>query len=455
MKPIKIPAQPVGKRLKNFREVELGFTKKTAIDEARKFPQSHDPSCQPKCPLGINILEFVRLLREGEVGEAYRKIRENSDLPGMCGRICLAPCEEEFIIGGEKMPIDVRALERYVADHGRPRFFGRKKLTCAKDRIAIIGSGPAGLSAAAILARELYCVTVFESLPKLGGVLRYGIPELRLSNAGLDAEISLIRDLGVDFQTNMTFGQNITFDGLMEQGFSAVLLAVGKSHPEFLDIPGTDAQGVFYAQELLLKLNFSEEVFEREFSTKLGEKVLILGDQSLALDCARACRRLGKDVSVVFQRTEEELDVHRNELEYAKEEGIVLQKMMKPIEVKVDDENHAAGLKCSKMDFADKNGEWVLMPVPESDTVLETDAVVIACGYDVNPLLKRTLPDLNCNDDGTIWIDGETGQTSIEKIFAAGDVVDPREHVLDSMVSGKWSAEQIIKFLSKNLKSES
>lgn len=448
MKPIKIPTQPKDKRLKNFHEVELGFMKKVAIDEARKFPQSHDPSCQPKCPLGINILEFIRLLREGEVHEAYRKIREHSDLPGICGRICLAPCEEEFIIGGKRVPIDVRALERFVADHGRPKFFGRDKLTCAKERVAIIGSGPSGLSAAAVLARELYCVTVFESLPELGGVLRYGVPEFRLPKSALDAEISQIRDLGVDFEVNMTFGQNFSYQDLLDQDFSTVLLAVGKSYPKFLDLPGTDAQGVFYAQELLLKLNFVQQSFESEFNRKLGEKVLILGDQGLALDCARVCRRLGKNVKMVFSRTVDDLDIHRNEFDYANEEGVEFQIMMAPKAVKVDEKNMVVGLECSKMDFAEQNGQWVLMPVPESETVLEADSIIVANGYKVNPALKRMLPDLKFRRDGTVWIDEETGQTSIEKVFAAGDLVDPREHILDSIVAGKWAAEQIIKFFS-------
>lgn len=448
MQPIMISKQSIGKRLKDFQEVELGFSKRVAIDEARKFPQSHDPSCQPKCPLGVQILEFVRCLREGQIHDAYKKIRENNDLPGICGRICLAPCEEEFIVGGKKMPIDVRALERFASDHGRPKIFGRDKLTCAKERVAIIGSGPAGLSAAAVLARELYCVTVFESLPLLGGVLRYGVPEFRLAKNNLDVEIDQIRDLGVDFQANTTLGTNVTFAQLMEQGFSSVLLAIGKSHPKFLDLPGTDAQGVFYAQEILLRLNFSESVFRQEFGGKLGKKVVIVGNQNMALDCARACRRLGKDVSMVFTGTDEDLDVHRNELSYGKEEGVDFQTMMTPLFVDVDERGNVQGLKCQKMDFAERNDQWMLMPVPGEEYLIEADSVIIAKGFEINPLLKRIFPDLKFNKDGTVWIDEKTGKTSVEKVFAAGDLIDPREHILDSMVSGKWVAEKIIQALS-------
>ncbi len=450
MKPTPVSLQAVKKRLKNFSEVEIGFSKKVAIDEARKFPQSHVPSCQPKCPLGIDILEFVRLLREGDVNEAYKKIRERSDLPGVCGRICLAPCEEEFIVAGKKTPIDVRALERFVADHGRPKIFGRQKLTCAKQRVAVIGSGPAGLSAAALLARELYCVTVFESLPLLGGVLRYGIPEFRLPAGVLDAEIDQIRDLGVDFQANTVIGQTLTIDDLFKQGFSAVLLTVGKSYPQFLDLSGSDSPGVFYAQELLLKLKFNPAVFAHEFGGKLGRKVLIIGNGGLALDCARVCRRLDKEVSIVFPGTEEELGIHRNELAQACEEGVALETMVVPLAVETDDRDQVTGLKCRRMDFADKDGQWKLVPVPQSEMTIKADSIMIAKGCRVNPALKKMLPGLRFNKDGTVWLDGKTGQTFVPRVFAAGDLVDGREHVLDAMVSGKWAAEQIKAFLSSS-----
>ncbi len=450
MKPTLVPTLPAAKRVNHFSEVELGFSKRVAVEEARKFPQSHVPSSQPKCPLGINILEFVRFLREGNVAEAYRRIRQHSALPGVCGRICLAPCEEEFSVGNKKIPIDVRALERFVADHGRPKFLGRDKLTCAKQRVAVIGSGPAGLSAAAVLARELYCVTVYESLPLLGGVLRYGIPEFRLPNNVLDAEISQIRDLGVEFVTNTVIGRNVMMDDLFEQGFSAVVLAVGKSHPKFLDIPGTDAQGVFYAQEILMGLNLSPEAFGREFGARLGKEVLVIGSQSIAVDCARACRRIGKQVSIVFAGTESEVDAHRNEIFYSREEGVGFQTLIKPLAIQVDLSGHVAGLTCIHMDFAEKNGQWILMPVPGSDEHLPADSVVIAQGQNVNPSIRGMLPGLKFNADGTVWIDEQTGQTSVSKVFAAGDMVDAKEHILDAMVCGKWAAEQVIASFSRS-----
>lgn len=447
MKPTAVSTQPVVKRLKNFSEVELAFSKRIAVEEARKFPQSHNPSSQPKCPLGINILEFVRLLREGEVHEAYKKIREDNCMPAVCGRLCPASCEEEFVIAGKKMPIDVRALERFAADYGRPKFLGREKLTCAKQSVAVIGSGPAGLSAAAVLAKELYCVTVYESLPLLGGVLRYGIPEFRLAKSVLDAEIGQIKDLGVEFFTDVTIGRNISIDELFRKGFSAVVLSVGKSHPKFLDLPGTDAQGVFYAQELLIKLNFSQDLFVQEFGQRIGQKVLVLGHSTTALDCARVCRRLGRQVSVVFSGTESDIDAHRNDLVYSREEGVDFQTLMNPAAVKVDGSGRVSGLTCGKMDFAEKDGQWVLMPVPGVEEVLDADTIIIAQGSNVNPQAKKMLPGLKFNSDGTVWLDEETGQTSVPKVFAAGDLVDGREHVLNALISGKWAAEQVMKFL--------
>ncbi|MEW5895854.1 MAG: FAD-dependent oxidoreductase [Candidatus Omnitrophota bacterium] len=445
-----VPTQSLTKRLKNFYEVELGFSKKVAVDEARKFPQSNLPSCQPKCPLGINILEFIRFLREGDVGQAYKKIREQNSLPAICGRLCQAPCEEDFVIGNKKVPIEVRALERFVADYGRPKMFGRERLTCAKKRVAIVGSGPAGLAAAAMLGKDLFCVTVFESLPLLGGVLRYGIPDFRLPESILDAEIDQIRDLGVELKTNVTIGLTPSFEQLFTEGFSVILIAAGRSRPKFSGLPGLDAAGVFYAQELLMALKFFPDVFKKKFNEKLGQKVLIIGTQSAALDCARACRRLGKRVEIVFPGTIEDLDVHRNELKYGKEEGVELQPMTKPVGIEVDDSGMIKGVRCKRMDFAEKNGEWVLTPVPDGEVELQADSVVIADKNMVSSLIKRVLPDLKFNKDGTVWIDERTGETSIPRIFAAGDMVVGGEHILDAMVSGKRAAEHISGFLKES-----
>jgi len=446
MKPATTSAQSVEKRLKNFREVDSGLSKRQAIEEARNFPQSHDPSCRPKCPLGVNIPEFVRLLREGQISDAYKKIREANMLPGICGRLCLAPCEEEFVIGGRKMPVDIRALERFVADHGRPRLFGRDKLTCAGQRVAVIGSGPSGLSAAATLARDLYCVTVFESQPLPGGVLRYGIPGFRLPVSVLDAEISQLRDLGVQFRMNETLGCNVCVSDLQRQGFAAVLLATGRPAPALADIPGDDAQGVFYAQELLLKLSWSEDIFVQEFSKKLGDSVLIVGGQDMALDCARACRRIGKHVGLVFAGTEEDVNAHRVELEHCKEEGVILHMMLKPLKVEMNDKGGATGLRCRKMDFAERSGQWVLMPVPGAEQVLSADAVVIAGRRSISPALRKIFPDLKILKDQTVHVDEQTGLTSLPGVFAAGDLIDAREHVLDAMTSGVWAAQQIIQY---------
>ncbi|MFP4472909.1 MAG: FAD-dependent oxidoreductase [Candidatus Omnitrophota bacterium] len=450
MKPTPVPAQSPAKRLRNFQEVELGFSKRTAVDEARKFPQSHVPTFQPKCPLGINILEFVRLLREGDIPEAYKKIREASDLPGICGRVCRAPCEADFVIGGKKVPLDVRALERFVADNGRPKFFGRDNLTCSRERIAVIGSGPAGLSAAALLAKQHYCVTIFESLPQPGGVLRYGLPEFRISRPALDAEISQIRDLGVDLQTDCHFGRTITPDDIFEEGYAALLLAVGRSRPSLQSIPGSDARGVIYANELLMNLNCEEQNFHHSFARRLGEKISVLGDQALALDCARICRRLGKDVRLVCEGAEDSLDAHRNDIEYARQEGVLFETLSRAKEICVSSSGEVSGVRVIRMDYADPeaNGQWVLVPAPDSETVLEADTVIVAKGHEVSKTIQRAVQGLKMNEDGTIRLDEDTGQTSVPRVFAAGDCADPQQHVLDAMVCGKWAAERIMAFLA-------
>jgi len=449
MKPTPVPVQPAAKRLKNFSEVETGFSKRVAVDEARKFPQSHIPSSQPKCPLGINILEFIRLLREGDMHGAYKKIREESCLPAVCGRLCLAPCEQEYVIGGKKMPIDVRALERFTADHGRPGFLGRDRLTCAKQPVAVIGSGPAGLSAAAILARELYCVTVYESLPQLGGILCYGVPEFRLPKSVLDAEIGQVRDLGVEFLTDVTIGANMTVDDLFAKGFSAVILAAGRSHPKLFDLPGTDAQEVFYAQEVLMKLNGSPDVFVREYGQKIGSRVLVIGSHGEALDCARACRRLGKQAAVVFPGTESDIEAHRNEILYSREEGVDFQTLLKPRAVELDNAGRVKGLTCGRMDFAEKNGQWVLMPVPGAEEVIPADTIILAQGHDVNARWKKSLPGLRFQTDKTVWTDATTGQTSVPGVFAAGDMAGAGGSILSAMISGKQAAGQVIRFLNQ------
>ncbi len=443
-----IPIQDCEKRLKNFREVELGFLKKTAIEEARRFPQSRVPGRQPKCPLGIDILEFVRFLREGETSEAYEKIREKNDLPGVCGRICSAPCEEDFVVGGKQMPIDVRALERFAADHGRPRFFAKKQCEPQGVMVAIVGSGPAGLSAAALLARAGFRVTVFESLPHLGGILRYGVANMRLSSDVLNAEIEVIRGLGVQFQTNCCIGRTVTLEELSEQGFAAVLLAVGRQYPAPLKDPGMDAHHVICASEVLLKLGASQKNFVMEFQRRLGQQIVVIGDHELALDCARACLRLeGKQVTMVFPRAEEDLFCHRNEVEQARAEGVIFEAMTQFQNVCLNDQGDVCAVECSRMDYAEQEGQWIVMPVPDSEVKIAADTVIMTQGQTVNPDVKNISPQIKLSRSGFLNANLETACV-YQNVFAAGHAVIPQDGIVYAMRSGRHAAEKMIDFLS-------
>ncbi len=277
--------QPKQKRTKNFNEVSLGYSKKVAVEESRRCPQCADPVCVNACPIGINIPGFIRRLREGNVGGAYELIREQNPLPSICGRICLAPCELACILNEEKNPIGIRALERYAADN-RSRS-GRKEASNRGMKIAIVGSGPAGLSAAAVLAQKGYQVRIFESMDQPGGVLRYGIPEFRIPNKILEAEINEIKALGVEIETNCMIGNTKTMDDLKTEGYVAILLAMGAGIPKFMEVPGSHLGGVYYGEEFLMRINQ-----KRSTQFPLGNKIVVIGSGNTALDCARVAVRL-------------------------------------------------------------------------------------------------------------------------------------------------------------------
>lgn|SRR3989338_6001908 len=444
--------QPKDKRIKNFQEASLGFSKRLTLEESRRCPQCADATCLPACPLGIDIPSFIRLLREGDVNAALNKIKEQNPFPSICGRLCLAPCEKFCVFEKDGAPIGIRALERYASDHGKAKSLNKPKSPLATSKIAIIGSGPAGLTAAYKLAKNGYRVKIFESLPLAGGVLCYGIPEFRLPAKILQSELDGLRALGVEIETNCRLGQTILVDHLFAQGFVAVLLALGASKPELANIPGSNLGGVFYAEEVLMYSNllkfglFSKPMFPANF----GNKVVVIGDGNMALDCARVCSRWGKDVTLAFEITEEEIGVYGPERDMAKEEGIKLQVLTRVVEI-TGENNFVNGLKCLHMDFADlhSSGQWQLMAVPGSDFTLEADTVVIALGKNPSPALKRMVADIKLNSGGTIWTDPKTGLTSRSKIFAAGDVATGAGSLVDAMASGKKAAKNIDQFLKK------
>ncbi len=442
--------QPAQKRSKNFQEISLGLPKKLMVEEGIRCPQCHDAPCNHGCPLGVDIPAFIRLVREGDSVGALAKIREANDLPAICARVCMAPCEKACILSQEKLPIGIRALERFASDHGRPRFAAKKVIRPTGKKVAIIGSGPAGLTAASRLAQAGLKVTVYERLALLGGMLRFGIPEFRLPKNVLDAQIEEIRCLGVEFKTNFSVGQNMRFEQFLSEGYSAVLLTVGKNSTALLDLPGADLSGVYYAKEILLAANTRfEEQYKKNPSPLIGPKVAVIGYGNAALDCARICLRLGRDVTLIFPETAEDLKVYPDDVRLAQEEGLKLEALTKPLSILVgaSSPNFAAGVQCVRMDFADTDGKgkWGIKPVPASEFVVEATTVILAQGFKTNPAPLALGSNLKINENGSIWVDPQTSLTSLPHLYAAGDVVTGVSSVVDAMASGKKAAQAIIK----------
>ena len=368
----------------------------------------------------------------------------------MCGRICSAPCEIACILNPEESAIGIRALERYASDSGRPQSSIKRNIPQGK-RVAIVGSGPAGLTAAAELAKKGFQVTIFESMDQPGGVLRYGIPEFRIPKKILDAEINDIKALGVEVKTNFFVGQTATFEELFEKGFSAILLAMGAGVPQFMELPGTHLGGVYYGEEFLMRVNLTKmNMFTRgQPNFFVGNKVVVIGSGNTALDCARAARRFGRDVTLMFRRSEGEMRVRKEELEFGKEEGIKIEPLARPLQILEGREGFVGGLKCVRMDYADSEGKngWELVAVPDSEFTLEAETVIMAIGHRPNTVLSRKIPGLKLKSDETLQVDEQTGLTSLSKVFAAGNVVTNAGPVVDAMAAGKRIAGKIDQFL--------
>ena len=404
------------------------------------------------CPLGIDIPGFIRFLREGDATLALSRIKEKNPLPAVCGRICTAPCEVECVFHEEKSAIGIRHLERFASDFGRLKA-ARPKITPNHKKIAVIGSGPSGLCASYDLARQGYQVTIFEALTEPGGILRYGIPEFRLPKKILDQEIFDLKMLGVNITTNAFVGQNVSVKEIFAKGFEVVLLAMGAGGAGCCELPGTHLAGVYYAQEFLMRVNlWGAEHFPRApIPAALGNKIVVLGANYAALDCARSVLRLGKQATVVFSGLEEDIEIYPEDLKIAKEEGIVLEPMAKPIEIISSDNQSVSGLKCQRLDFVDGDEQlgWKLELVPDSEFTLQADTVLLADGTGRGTTLSNHFSELQLNDDGTIWVEAQSAMTSVKGVFACGNLVSGAGFVVDAMASGKQAAVKIQQFLNR------
>ena len=429
----------------------MGFNKKIAQDESRRCPQCAVATCLPGCPLGIDIPGFIRLLREGDTVLALERIKKENPFPAICGRICPAPCEEACVFYADGNPISIRTLERFAADFGTSKA-EKSSLSPRGKKVAIIGSGPAGMSAAYYLAKSNLSVTILEAAHEPGGLLRYAIPEFRLPQKILDEQFSILKLLGVEIQTDVVFGRTMMIDELFMQGFSAVLLATGASLPLFYDLPGSSLAGVYYDKEFLFRLhavNKEDALAEASKQKIAATKTVVIGCGPAAFDAARLSLRLGSEVQVIFEGFEEEAGVDQEMLKESREEGIEIHSM-KALEIIGDDRGFATGVKCHQLDIVEEKDGLRLEPSSEEPIILEAQTVIIANGQRPGDFLKQVLPQLKWDGDGSLWADAQTGMTSVEKVFGCGSVMTAGGSVVEAIAGGKAAAQKIIQYLGQS-----
>jgi len=447
----KVRQQDIKKRVANFFEVALGFDNEQALKEAARCLQCKNPACVKGCPVEIDIPAFIKLIKEGKTAEALKKIKEKNNLPAVCGRVCPQEnqCEAACILNNKKIPINIGALERFASDQDAVTESKEKK--SAKAKVAVVGSGPAGLTCAADLAKMGYQITVFESLHVAGGVLMYGIPEFRLPKKVVQDEIENIKYLGVEIKTDVLIGRTLTLKDLLDTGYKAVFVASGAGLPQFLGIPGENLGRVYSANEFLTRVNLMKAYKFPEYETpiNIGQKVAVIGGGNVAVDCARVALRLGKKVSLVYRRTETEMPARLEEKENALEEGIEFKILTQPVKIIGDEKGFVKGLECIKMELGapDESGRRRPVPVKDSNFVLDVDTVIVAIGQNPNPLLSKATAELKTNSDGTVWTD-DNQMTSIKGVFAGGDIATGAATVISAMGAGKKAARAIDKYLA-------
>ena len=456
MKKVPVREQDPKERARNFEEVCLGYNKEEAMEEAERCLNCKNAQCVKGCPVAIDIPGFVCQIKEGRFEEAYQTISKSSALPAVCGRVCPqeSQCEGKCIRGIKGEPVSIGKLERFVADWARENNIKPEPAKEKKDhKVAVIGSGPAGLTCAGDLAKMGYDVTIFEALHEPGGVLIYGIPEFRLPKSGVVAkEIENVKSLGVKIETNVVIGKAGTIDELMkEEGFEAVFIGSGAGLPKFMGIPGEQANGVFSANEFLTRNNLMK-AFKDEYDTPImkGKKVAVVGGGNVAMDAARTALRLGAEVHIVYRRSEEELPARVEEVHHAKEEGIIFDLLTNPKEVLVDENGWVKGMTCIRMELGepDESGRRRPVEVQGSEFDLELDTVIMSLGTSPNPLISSTTEGLEINRWQCIVAEEENGATSKPGVFAGGDAVTGAATVILAMGAGKAAAKGIDEYLS-------
>ncbi len=449
-----MPSQEPLVRNKNFKEVALGYDEATAVDEAKRCLNCKNKPCINGCPVAVNIPDFIACVAEGKFEEAYEVITRTSSLPAVCGRVCPqeTQCEGKCTRGIKGEPVGIGRLERFVADwHMNHATAAPAKPKSNGHKVAVVGSGPAGLTCAGDLAKLGYEVTVFEALHVAGGVLVYGIPEFRLPKTIVQKEVDGLKALGVKIETDSVIGRILTIDELKEEyGFEAVFLGTGAGLPRFMGIKGEGAKGVFSANEYLTRTNLMK-AYEEGSETPImhAKNIAVVGGGNVAMDAARCAKRLGAEtVYIVYRRSEAELPARREEVEHAKEEGIVFKLLTNPVEILTDKDDNVIGLRCVRMELGepDASGRRRPVEVPGSEFDMDVDCVIMALGTSPNPLLKTTTPGLETQRRGEIIAD-ENGKTSLDGVYAGGDAVTGAATVILAMGAGKTAAKAIDEYI--------
>ena len=460
-----MPSQEPDVRAHNFLEVTNGYTDEMAVDEALRCLSCKNMPCVSGCPVNIHIPEFIAKIKEGDFEGAYEVISRTSSLPAVCGRVCPqeTQCESKCVRGIKGEPVGIGRLERFVADWHNAHSDAVPK--CAPDnghRVAVVGSGPSGLTCAGDLAKRGYKVTVFEALHTAGGVLVYGIPEFRLPKSIVSKEVENLSYMGVDIETNMVVGKTLTIDEIFDMGYEAVFIGSGAGLPNFMGIPGEELKGVYSANEFLTRSNLMKAYKDDPVTPIMkGGKVAVVGGGNVAMDAARTALRLGAEkVYIVYRRSLDELPARKEEVEHAMEEGIEFKLLNNPVEIlgynnpddRRDPKNgFVTGIKCIKMELGepDERGRRRPIPIEGSEFVLDVDTVVISIGTSPNPLIKSTTKGLDVNKHGGIIIEEATGATTKEGVYAGGDAVTGAATVISAMGAGKLAAKSIDEYLSK------
>lgn len=452
---VEMPRQDPKQRIRNFNEVALGYTEEMARTEASRCIQCKKPSCVPGCPVNVKIPEFIKLIKDGEFMQAAAKIKETNSLPAICGRVCPQEeqCEKTCVLGKKDKPVAIGRLERFAADYERAHGVKLPEIAPPNGRkVAVVGSGPAGLTCAGDLAKLGYSVTILEALHKPGGVLIYGIPEFRLPKAIVEAEVEYVKSLGVNILTDVIVGRTLTVDDIFADGYEAVFLGTGAGLPKFMNIPGENFNGVYSANEWLTRTNLMKAYLFPQYDTpiKCGRRVAVVGGGNVAMDAVRCALRLGAEEGhIIYRRSEKEMPARAEEIENAKEEGVIFHFLTNPVRI-VGKDGWVKAIECIRMELGepDESGRRRPIPVKGSEFQMEVDTVVMALGTTPNPIVVQTTPGLNAHRWGGLIVDEATGLTSREGVYAGGDAVTGAATVILAMGAGKKAADAIHQYLS-------